>query len=55
MFITVFEDERIHVIVPKSNPMTEKELADNNRRMCGYCGKYAYHDARNCPFKNTGL
>ena len=24
-------------------------LASKAMRRCGYCGKYAYHDARNCP------
>ncbi|PWA87075.1 transcription factor, MADS-box [Artemisia annua] len=24
-------------------------LANKPTRKCGYCGKYAYHDARNCP------
>ncbi|PWA36793.1 hypothetical protein CTI12_AA594890 [Artemisia annua] len=24
-------------------------LANKPTRMCGYCGKYSYHDARNCP------
>ena len=55
MFITAIADVTLHVHVPKSNTRIHPDLADDNKRKCGYCGKYGYHDARNCPFKNTGL
>ena len=53
MFIPAFDDDMIHAHVPKSNTIMETDLADNNKRMCRYCGKYG-HDARNCPFKKNG-
>ncbi|GJX76293.1 hypothetical protein Tco_0323104 [Tanacetum coccineum] len=38
-----------HCTWSKSRSYIAFTFANKPMRMCGYCGKYAHHDARNCP------
>ncbi|GKE53649.1 hypothetical protein Tco_1488805 [Tanacetum coccineum] len=54
-FIQVIEEDNIHAAMNQSNTATVTNLAEKPMRKCRYCGQYAYHDARNCPFKRNGF
>ncbi|GJX96970.1 hypothetical protein Tco_0352768 [Tanacetum coccineum] len=54
-FIQVIEEDNIHAAMHQSNTATVTNLAEKPMMRCRYSGQYAYHDARNCPFKRTGF